>query len=216
MSKLLLLYGVRTLAQLSPLTPESDVLITYLTPGACKSDIFRDQTNWFTALLMNIVTALIARSTEAGSCALVHGVSPELGPEAHGAFLMDCKVAPYVASIFSSTLCSFSLVDGDSQLTVSIETGRTWRVRKMRYCRKGSGRSSSLSWSRSHPALRQCEKSRESGHSGGRVDSLLAHCILRDLKNFVCWGMYLLLLRRSGDCRSILVDVVAEEHCKHT
>lgn len=59
-------------------------------------------------------------------------------------------------------------------------------------------------------------RSRESGQSDGTVPPLGAHCVLRDLTNFVCWGMYLLLLRSSGDCRSILVDVVAEEDCKHT
>ncbi|KAB2570175.1 Short chain dehydrogenase sol3 [Lasiodiplodia theobromae] len=98
-SKLLLLYGVRALAQLSPLTPESNVIIDNLTPGACKSDIFRDDVNWFQRIIMNLAISLIARTTEQGSRTLVHAVKPELGPEAHGAFLMDCKVAPNGANV---------------------------------------------------------------------------------------------------------------------
>lgn len=93
MSKLLLLYGVRALAQLSPLSPQSNVIIDYLTPGACKTDIFRDDVGWFQRAMMKLAISLIARSTEVGSRTLVHAVVPDIGPEAHGAFLMDCKVA---------------------------------------------------------------------------------------------------------------------------
>jgi hypothetical protein len=92
-SKLLLLYFVRILAKASPLGPDSNVIINNLTPGACRSDIFRDEIGWFKGLMMKFGMALIARTTEVGSRTLVHAVIPELDPQAHGAFLMDCKVA---------------------------------------------------------------------------------------------------------------------------
>ena len=37
-------------------------------------------------------TAAFARSTEVGGRTLVHAVSPDLEAEAHGKFLMDCKI----------------------------------------------------------------------------------------------------------------------------
>jgi hypothetical protein len=40
--------------------------------------------------------SLLARTTEVGSRTLVHAVQPDLEPVAHGAFLMDCKIAGYV------------------------------------------------------------------------------------------------------------------------
>jgi hypothetical protein len=88
-----LLYFVRILAKLSPLGPESNVIINNLTPGACKSDIFRDEVGWFKAMMMGLGMALIARTTEVGSRTLVHAINPDLDPRAHGAFLMDCKIA---------------------------------------------------------------------------------------------------------------------------
>ncbi|KAI4858337.1 hypothetical protein E4T45_00152 [Aureobasidium sp. EXF-8846] len=93
-SKLLLLYAVREMAARSPITPDSNVIIDYLTPGACKSDIFRDDASWIQRLIMNILVSMIARTTEQGSRTIVHAASPDIGTDAHGAFLMDCKVFP--------------------------------------------------------------------------------------------------------------------------
>ncbi|KAK5149016.1 hypothetical protein LTR04_000186 [Oleoguttula sp. CCFEE 6159] len=93
-SKLLLLYAVREMAARSPISRKSNVIIDNLTPGACKSDIFRDDTSFIQRLIMNVMISLIARTTEVGSRTLVHAVKPELEGNAHGAFLMDCKVAP--------------------------------------------------------------------------------------------------------------------------
>ena len=92
LSKLLLTYAVREIADRSPITPDSDVIINVLTPGACKSDIFRDETTWATALLKAFIQNVIARTTEVGGRTLVHGAAPDLAKDAHGAFLMDCKV----------------------------------------------------------------------------------------------------------------------------
>ncbi|KAI9881577.1 MAG: hypothetical protein M1830_000141 [Pleopsidium flavum] len=93
-SKLLLLYAVRSIAAQSPVSPKSNVVIDYLTPGACKSDIFRDDISWIQKLVMNTMVAMIARTTEVGSRTILHAAKPDIGNEAHGAFLMDCKVAP--------------------------------------------------------------------------------------------------------------------------
>lgn len=92
-SKLLLLYAVRILAQLSPVTTDSNVIINCLTPGLCKSDIFRELSG-LQGSMVNAGLSVIARSTEVGSRALVHAVQPGVGVETHGTFLMDCKVFP--------------------------------------------------------------------------------------------------------------------------
>lgn len=93
-SKLLLLYAIRGLASLSPVSPDSDVIINYLTPGACETDLFRDPSSWIVKLILNILVGLIARSSEAGSRTLVDAARPDIGKDTHGAFLMDCKVSP--------------------------------------------------------------------------------------------------------------------------
>ena len=93
-SKLLLLYAVRSIASQSPVSPKSNVIINCLSPGACKSDIFRDEAPWYQRFFQAIAIATIARTTEQGSRTLVHAVEPEIGEETHGAFLWDCKVAP--------------------------------------------------------------------------------------------------------------------------
>ncbi|ORY09689.1 hypothetical protein BCR34DRAFT_486925 [Clohesyomyces aquaticus] len=92
-SKLLLIYTVRELAARSPIDADSNVVIDCLTPGACKSDIFRDEQGWFAAVIQSVMISLVARTTEVGSRALVHGVKPDIEDGAHGAFLMDCKIA---------------------------------------------------------------------------------------------------------------------------
>lgn len=75
-----------------PLDSKSNVVITDATPGACESDLFRDGMGWLAGMFHAIALKVLARSTEVGSRALVHSVNPALGPEAHGRFLMDCKV----------------------------------------------------------------------------------------------------------------------------
>ncbi|KAH0349295.1 retinol dehydrogenase 12, partial [Aureobasidium melanogenum] len=93
-SKLLLLYTVREMAARSPMGQDSNVIIDYVTPGACKSDLFRDDASWIQKLIMNIMIFIIARTTEQGSRTLVHAASPDISTNAHGAFLMDCQVFP--------------------------------------------------------------------------------------------------------------------------
>ncbi|KAF2871560.1 hypothetical protein BDV95DRAFT_572280 [Massariosphaeria phaeospora] len=100
-SKLLLLFNVRELAARSPLSPSSNVVINYLTPGACQSDLFRDDMGWLRAVIQGVLVKLIARTTEVGSRTLVHSVKPDIEDNAHGAFLMDCRVMPNGSNIDS-------------------------------------------------------------------------------------------------------------------
>jgi hypothetical protein len=95
-SKVLLMYAVRSIAARLPVSAKSNVVINYNTPGACKSDIFRDDIGWFQGLMMSFAIATIARTTEVGSRVLVHAVQPDVGERTHGAFVMDCKVRRYV------------------------------------------------------------------------------------------------------------------------
>ena len=108
-SKLLQLYAVRAIASMSPVTPESPVVINYLTPGACKSDIFRDPKDWFSKLISELMQAIIARTTEAGSRTLIHASKPDIEKECHGKFLMDCKIWPYDFTLISD--CIINIVD---------------------------------------------------------------------------------------------------------
>ena len=56
---------------------------------------------WLRAAFQTIMLKLIARTTEQGSRTLVYAVKPDIGDETHGAFLMDCKVAPNGSNVDS-------------------------------------------------------------------------------------------------------------------
>jgi hypothetical protein len=92
-SKLLLLYAVRDIAARSPLSPDSNVVINVMTPGACKSDLFREDLNVFLRIIQSTLMRAFQRSTEVGGRTLVDAVRPDLGDNTHGAYIMDCKVA---------------------------------------------------------------------------------------------------------------------------
>jgi hypothetical protein len=92
-SKLLLLYAIREIANRSPVTPESNVILDTMTPGLCYSSLFRDEKSWLYAIIERIMMRMLARSTATGGAAVVDAVRPDLPVEAHGAFLMDCKIA---------------------------------------------------------------------------------------------------------------------------
>lgn len=93
-SKLLQLYAVRSIAALSPVSEKSNVIINYLTPGACHSDIFRDDDPWYSKFLMGLAKFLMARTTEVGSRTLVDAAKPEIGQDSHGAYLQNCSIWP--------------------------------------------------------------------------------------------------------------------------
>ncbi|GAB7338137.1 hypothetical protein MBLNU457_4492t1 [Dothideomycetes sp. NU457] len=83
-SKLMDAFAARELARLRPV--ERGVVINYLTPGWCKSELSREQDT----MVVRAVTSVMARSTEVGSRTLVHGATA--GEETHGQFLMDSQI----------------------------------------------------------------------------------------------------------------------------
>jgi NAD(P)-dependent dehydrogenase (short-subunit alcohol dehydrogenase family) len=91
-SKWLVYQASRRVAEMHPLSDASNVLITVQTPGACKSDLFREESGSLKKIVSWIMFAVFARTTEAGARTLVHAVSEGLPEEAHGGFLMDCRV----------------------------------------------------------------------------------------------------------------------------
>jgi hypothetical protein len=106
---------VRELAARNPISPQSNVVINCQTPGACKSDIFRDDISWISQMFQSAMLAVFARTTEVGARTLVDAIRPDLEDAAHGRFLMDCKVFPYV--LISALFCvvtNFSARNGSN------------------------------------------------------------------------------------------------------
>ena len=90
-SKWLVYQASRRIAESHPLSKDSNVIINVQTPGACKSDLFREEGTALSKAAKWVMFALFARTTETGARTLVHAVSPELEGEAHGEFLMDAR-----------------------------------------------------------------------------------------------------------------------------
>lgn len=91
-SKWLVYQASRRIAESHPLSQDANVIINVQTPGACKSDLFREEDTALSKAAKWVMFALFARTTETGARTLVHAVGPELGGEAHGEFLMDARV----------------------------------------------------------------------------------------------------------------------------
>ncbi|KAK3070409.1 hypothetical protein LTR53_010531 [Teratosphaeriaceae sp. CCFEE 6253] len=98
-SKLLVYYAVRRAAALSPVSAQSNVILTVQTPGICKSDIFRDDVGVVKQIGMSAAMTFLARTTEVGGRTLVHAVEPGLSVEAHGEFLVDCQIMSEVPEL---------------------------------------------------------------------------------------------------------------------
>ena len=88
-SKLLQVFPCRELATRTRESGKGDVIINYVNPGLCHSELARDSTFFLT-----IMKFFLARSTEHGSRSVVNAV--EAGEETHGQYLSDCEVTPYV------------------------------------------------------------------------------------------------------------------------
>lgn len=86
-SKLLEVFGVRTIAELHPVS-KFPVTVNCVNPGLCHSELAREATGW----KFFFIKLILARSTEHGSRTLVHAGSQ--GEEAHGQYLHDCAIAP--------------------------------------------------------------------------------------------------------------------------
>jgi retinol dehydrogenase-12 len=89
---------VRELSDLTAPNSESKppaVIVNCMTPGACKSD-FNREAEGIGAFIQSFMEAVIARSTEVGSRALVDGVA--VGEESHGKYMKDCVIGRYEVS----------------------------------------------------------------------------------------------------------------------
>lgn len=85
LSKLLEVFCCRELAARHSQSSSPHVIINYLTPGLCHSELTREA-----GIQLMIMKFFFARTTEVGSRTLVHGALA--GPESHGNYLDDCKV----------------------------------------------------------------------------------------------------------------------------
>lgn len=84
-SKLLEVYGVRAIAEKSPVSV-FPVNINCVNPGLCHSELGRDSPTFGFWLLKK----LLARSTEVGSRTLVHAGAQ--GADSHGQYYADCEI----------------------------------------------------------------------------------------------------------------------------
>lgn len=84
-SKLLEVFYCREMASQSQQNGKPSVIINYLNPGFCHSELTRDS-GWG----MRILKFFLARTTEAGSRTLV--VAADAGSESHGEYMSNCRV----------------------------------------------------------------------------------------------------------------------------
>ncbi|KAI1197703.1 NAD(P)-binding protein [Nemania serpens] len=87
LSKLLGVFALRSIAEEYP---EYPVIINGVSPGLCHSDLAREAKG-VQKVAFGLMKAVLARTTEEGSRTLVSG--GVAGPESHGQYLEDCKVA---------------------------------------------------------------------------------------------------------------------------
>ncbi|KAI9871247.1 MAG: hypothetical protein M1830_003144 [Pleopsidium flavum] len=85
-SKLLEVFFVRELASKTATDSEPDVIINYINPGLCHSELARDA-GWG----LYFMKLLLARTTECGSRTLVNAA--EAGMESHGQYMSNCRVS---------------------------------------------------------------------------------------------------------------------------
>lgn len=93
-SKLLEVFAVRSIAELSSESSKYPVTINTVNPGLCHSELGRDFGIGFW-----LIKLVLARSTEVGSRTLVHAASQ--GSETHGQYMSDCKIAAPAAFVTS-------------------------------------------------------------------------------------------------------------------
>lgn len=88
LSKLLVVYAVREFTEQTKDSKKPSVIVNTPNPSFCKSGLIK------TTGGAKLFEKLLARSTEMGSRALVHGVIS--GPETHGQYLTNCHNQTYV------------------------------------------------------------------------------------------------------------------------
>jgi len=91
-SKLLVLFAVRELAARLKASEKSLVIVSTPNPSYCKSGLLRESVSFGSRMSEKI----LARSTEEGSRALVHGIMA--GVDSHGQYLTNCHNQQWVYS----------------------------------------------------------------------------------------------------------------------
>jgi NAD(P)-dependent dehydrogenase (short-subunit alcohol dehydrogenase family) len=84
-SKLLEVYGVRTIGEKHPASA-FPVTVNCVNPGLCHSELARESPSF----KFWLIKLLLARSTEVGSRTLVHAGAQ--GADSHGQYLSDCEI----------------------------------------------------------------------------------------------------------------------------
>ena len=86
LSKLLVIYALRELHKAAEASQKGTVIVNTPNPSYCKSQLTRETEGFG----IKVAEKLLARTTEAGSRALVHGLLA--GPESNGQYLTNCHV----------------------------------------------------------------------------------------------------------------------------
>ena len=81
---------------MAPPLKNSGVVINMVNPGLCESSFNRENDKMFA-----LAKSLLARTTEVGSRTLVAGAAA--GPESHGLYMTDGKIADEMVSSFLRT-----------------------------------------------------------------------------------------------------------------
>ncbi|EGY23093.1 hypothetical protein VD0002_g3615 [Verticillium dahliae] len=88
-SKLLEVFGVRSIAEQSP-AATFPVTVNCVNPGLCHSELSRNTASW-AAVRFSLFKWLLARTTEAGSRTIVHAASQ--GADTHGQYMSDAQIS---------------------------------------------------------------------------------------------------------------------------
>ncbi|KAH7141107.1 hypothetical protein EDB81DRAFT_900756 [Dactylonectria macrodidyma] len=101
-SKLLVVYAAREIADLATSTDgQCDVVVNYLCPGACKSDLARHLDGLPQRAVLSLVQATICKTTEEGSRTLVY--ASVLGEESHGLWIHNNQIEEPGHLVLSTT-----------------------------------------------------------------------------------------------------------------
>lgn len=82
---------VRHLANMMSTSSQPKVILNTLTPGLCRSDFFRDETNPFKRFAIGLAQRIVGRTAKVGSRTLVAGAVA--GEESHGKYMADGVVS---------------------------------------------------------------------------------------------------------------------------
>lgn len=89
-SKLLVIYAAREIAKLASINRECEVVVNYLCPGACRSELARDWQGLLQRVLLYLIQVTICKTTEEGSRTLVYASG--LGEESHGLWIHNDRI----------------------------------------------------------------------------------------------------------------------------